>query len=112
MTPYPTSNIRNRHKITGGKYCQSFWDRLGGLLNKKLPSILMFHSHFGIHTFGLGKKIDVLVLDKKMAVVKLKENLTPYKFYFYNPKYSIVIELPSGYIHKNLIKVGDKIEWC
>lgn len=53
--------------------------------------------------------IDVLILDSRLKVVSMKQNLLPNRFYFYSPKFSTVIELPQGSIHKFRIDINDKI---
>lgn len=68
----------------------------------------MFRTRFGIHTFGMHYPIDVIILDKQQIVVHLKENLMPNRLYFWNPKYSIVIELPKETIKKKKISLGSK----
>ena len=69
-----------------------------------------FNTTFGIHTFGVKFPIDVLILDNNFNVKKIKENLSPCRFFFWNIKYSNVVEAPSGTIFQNGIKINDKIE--
>ncbi len=71
---------------------------------------MLFHTHFGIHTLFMNYPIDVLVLDENKKIVKAKNSLMPNKLFFYNPKYSVVLELESGFIKKNKLQLGDKIE--
>jgi hypothetical protein len=71
---------------------------------------MLFHTHFGIHTFLMKYPIDVLVLDESKKIVKAKCSLKPNRLFFYNPKYSLVLELEKGYINKNRLRLGDKIE--
>lgn len=92
------------------KEAKSFFDRLLGLLRPSNPRSLLFKTRFGIHTFGLSVPIDVIVLDSKFRVVKLREALSSNRLFFWNPKYDTVIELPEGSIRKSDIKIGDKIE--
>ena len=80
-----------------------------GLLGKKHPSAIYFQTRFGIHTFFMRFPIDVLILDQNNMVVKLVENLQPNKFFFWPPFFKQVIELPSGELKRNKIKLGDKI---
>lgn len=85
----------------------SIFDKTIGLLSKKNYSSLLFKTCFGIHTFFLKQPIDILILDNQWKVVKIKKNLQPNRFFFWNPKYCIVVELPI-----NLIKntsIGDQI---
>jgi uncharacterized membrane protein (UPF0127 family) len=90
--------------------------RLNGPLQKSIGLIgtpkafpLFFSTRFGIHTFGVRFPIDVLILTKNNEVVKIKKNLLPNRFFFWNPKYSKVVELPAGEIQRLKIKNGETI---
>jgi uncharacterized protein len=91
------------------KIASSFLDRLFGLLNPRNPRYLIFNTHFGIHTLFMKKAIDILVLDGNQKIVKIKESLSPYRLYFYHPKYSVVIEMPKGSIRRFELRLNDKI---
>lgn len=71
---------------------------------------MLFHTRFGIHTFFMKYPIDVLVLDKNKIIVKVKSSLKPNNLFFYNPKYSLIVELENGFVKKNKLQLGDKIE--
>lgn len=90
------------------KFATSLKDKSLGLLLPSNPKTLIFKTRFGIHTFGLKKPIDVLILNQKYQVVKLKKSLKPNRFFFWNPEYNLVIELPANSLRKtdlnNLIK--------
>ena len=70
---------------------------------------IFFKTRFGIHTFFVKKPIDILILDDKLKIKKLKENLKPWNVYLWNPRYKNVIELPGGFINKKELFVGMKI---
>lgn len=91
------------------KVCLSWWDKLTGLLNPKNPRTLVFYTRYGIHTLFLSQPIDVLILDSSFRVVKLKGSLLPFRFFFWNPKYSIVIELPQHTLQKTLTELMDTL---
>lgn len=78
------------------KYLTSWREKSKGLIGEKKAFPVFFKTRFGIHTFGMKFPIDVVILDKKMVVVSLKENLKPNRFLFWNPIYCGVLELPSG----------------
>lgn len=104
-------NITRAALITENlKVAQKWWDKTLGLLSKKNPRSLLFYTRFGIHTFGLKLPIDVLVLDNSNKVVILKQNLHPNRFFFWNPRYNQVIELPSGLIKQSHTKIGDRLK--
>ncbi len=103
-------NLTTKKVITRkAKIASTFTDRLFGLINPQNPRIMIFHTHFGIHTFFMTKSIDVLVIDNSGNVVKLKKHLKPFYFFLYHPKYSTVIEMPENTIDKFQIRINDKI---
>ena len=91
------------------KIANSFSDRLFGLLNPRNPRFLIFSTHFGIHTLFMKTSIDVLLLNHEQTVVQMRKDLAPNRLFLYHPKYSVVIEMPGGTIHKFNIRVDDKI---
>ncbi len=92
------------------KLYSSIKDRTIGLIGHKNPEPVMFLTRFGIHTFGVGFPLDIVVLNNKNVVVKLEKELKPNRFFFWPVKYKKVLELPSGYIVKNGIKCGSEID--
>ena len=92
------------------KIAKSFYDKTIGLLSKKNPRSLLFYTRFGIHTIGLKLPIDILILDSNGKVVKLKKNCPTNNFFFWNPKYNQVIELPSNTIKKTKTQIGDQLK--
>lgn len=91
------------------KRAKNIKEKVRGLIGKKKPEPFMFETRFGIHTFGLQFPIDVLILDSRNRVVRLKTELNPQRFFFWNPIFKIVIELPSGTIQKEKITLGSII---
>ena len=90
------------------KVASSATDKFLGLLKKRNPRSLLFYTRFGIHTLFMKNPIDVIVLDKDMAVEKAT-TVNPNSFLIYNPKYGCVLELPVGVIKKTNTKIGDKL---
>lgn len=80
-----------------------------GLIGREKAYPVMLETHFGIHTIGLRFSIDVLILDSQKRVAVLKESLSPYRIFFWNPRYRTVLELPEGTIKKHNIKKGTTI---
>jgi uncharacterized membrane protein (UPF0127 family) len=83
--------------------------KIKGLLGEKTPHAIVFNTRFGIHTFFLKFPIDVIILDKKGCVVKLKTSLKPNQIFLWNIKFDTVIELPSGDLGKSKTEIGDII---
>lgn len=92
------------------KKTSSLVDKNLGLLKKSNPRSLFFETRFGIHTFFMGKAIDVLVLDRNYVVKVVKESLMPNNIFFYSPRFPLVIELPVGTIGKSKTRVGDRLK--
>lgn len=90
---------------------KSFWDKVFGMLLKRNSEGLILKTRFGIHTFFMKNKIDVIILDKSRSVAKVKKNLSPYNFLIWNPKYDAVIELRSGLINKSGTELGDRLDF-
>ncbi len=79
-----------------------------GLLGQK-PQPIVFKTRFGIHTFGMTYPIDIVILDNKGVVRKIKQNLKPNTLFFWNPLFKTVLELPKNTIALKGVKVGEKV---
>lgn len=103
-------NITHKTTITKDlKVPLSFRDSALGLIDPKHPRSLLIKTRFGIHTFLLKDKIDVIVCNDNFQVQSLK-CLGPNRIYIYNPKNSIVIELPVNSIKRSKTQIGDKLK--
>lgn len=91
------------------KIAKTTKDRMLGLLIKSNPRCMVFKTRFGIHTFFMKEPIDVLVLDKQNKVGVIKNNLKPWRIFFWNPSFEAVVELPADIIDKTKTKLGDEI---
>ena len=76
-----------------------------GLIGSK-PQPILFKTRFGIHTIGVRYPIDIVILDNKNVVQKIKEGLRPNNFFFWNPSFDKVIELPNGTVKKMRLQTG------
>ncbi|MCL4366581.1 DUF192 domain-containing protein [Patescibacteria group bacterium] len=92
------------------RFYSSFKQRAWGLIGAKIPENALFTTRFGIHTFGLQFPIDVLVLDENYTVRKSQENLLPNKLFFWNPKFSMVLELPGQTLRNLDLQQGDQVD--
>jgi uncharacterized membrane protein (UPF0127 family) len=63
----------------------------------------------GVHTFGMKFTIDVIYLNKKRVVLKLRPNMVKRRISFCLSAHSVV-ELPAGTIEKTGTQVGDQLE--
>ncbi len=85
-------------------------EKTEGLLKSGADAALFFRTRCGLHTFGMRFPIDAVVMDNGMRVVVLRGNLAPGRFFFWNPRYQNVLELPAGTIVRTGTQVGDVIE--
>jgi uncharacterized membrane protein (UPF0127 family) len=81
-------------------------EKTDGMLAFKTPRPIYFETRWGIHTFGVSTPIDVVVLDADGAVASFKKNTKPSRFFFWNPKYKRILELPPT----DKISSGDMLE--
>lgn len=81
-----------------------------GLLKSGAEEALFLKTRWGVHTFGMRFPMDCLVMDDTMKITALRENLTPGHFFFWNPRYRNVLELPAGTISRTDTQVGDTVE--
>ena len=93
------------------KQATTFMELLFGLHWLSNPPELLFKTRYGIHTLFLKKPIDVLILNDQFKVMKLKQNLKPNQFYFWNPKYQWVLELPIGTRKNSKTELGDHLNF-
>ncbi len=93
------------------KIASNFWENSIGLLGTRKPFPILLRTHFGIHTFGMKYPIDVLILDSQNRVKFIKQNLEPWRVYFWNFLEDRVLELPVGTIKEKKIRLYDQIKF-
>ncbi len=91
------------------KKAKNLKEKIQGLIGKNRPEVLMIRTRFGIHTFGLKFPIDVLILNEKNEVMKIKKSLKPNRIFLWNPMYDKAIELPIGTIDRKTIRVRSRV---
>jgi len=64
----------------------------------------------GVHTIGMKFPIDVIGLDKNRRVIKLWQNLVPYRLTSVSGKLRSVVELSAGRIAECNVQLGDTLE--
>lgn len=80
-----------------------------GLILRNNITPIYFNTRWGIHTFGVKESIDVVILDEKNTVQKIKKSLMPNSVFLWNPKFKKVLELPQGTIEAKKITPNDVI---
>ena len=97
------------------KLCRNIFSKsLGLMFSKKITSLIFAFEKekiIPLHMFFVFYPIDILFLDKNLAVVEIKKNFRPFSFYTPKKKAAFVIELPQGAINKTKTEVGDKINF-
>lgn len=86
--------------------------RLFGLLGRRRLERgqgLWIKPSSGVHTMGMLFPIDVVGLDRKGTVVKLWQDLVPFRVTSVSLKLQSVIELPAGHIHESGLQLGDTL---
>lgn len=90
---------------------RTFSEKVKGLLGEWEPKAMVFKTRWGIHTIGMRFPIDIAVCDHEGCVVAAHENLSPGCIFFWNPRYSTVVELPAGTLQKTKTKKSDRLEF-
>ncbi|MEK7169605.1 MAG: DUF192 domain-containing protein [Patescibacteria group bacterium] len=90
---------------------RTFNEEAKGLLGRKEPAALFFKTRWGIHTFGMNFPIDCLVMNDKLEVKAIREDIKPNRFFFWWPGYKNILELPAGTVSKTGTKLGDVLEF-
>lgn len=81
-------------------------EKSAGLTKYASPRAMYFETRSGVHTFGMRFPIDVVLLDQKGRVRAIKKNMPPGRFFFWNPRWKRVLELPAG----SGAEKGDELE--
>lgn len=85
---------------------RSFIENTIGLLKESTPTSLMLTTRFGIHTAGMRFAIDCVVVDSQNIIRAMRKDIRPNDFFFWNPRYSKVIEFPAGTLAKTHTELG------
>lgn len=88
------------------------WTRLRGLLGRisLAPNeALWLRPCRSVHTFWMLFAIDVVFLDRQLRIVKLVENLRPFRLTWPAPRTASVIELPAHAIARHHLQIGDEL---
>jgi uncharacterized membrane protein (UPF0127 family) len=88
----------------------SLFKRTKGLIGQERIEPFFLKTRFGIHTFGMKKGIDVVILDKQNRIQTVKKNLKPFRILLWNPLYDRVLELPRGFISTHHLKKGEQVK--
>lgn len=91
-------------------YLKTLFDKTFGAIKFKEKGLFL-KTRFGLHSFFVRNTLEVLVLDNNLKVVRINENFSPNKVFFWNLQYSLILELPKGSVGKLKIKVGHIVKF-
>ncbi len=86
---------------------KTFAEKLKHILRNAIRPVVDFPLLWcGVHTCGMKFPIDAIVLGERNVVKKVKRDMQSGRFFFWNPKYKKILELPAG----SNIETGDVLE--
>jgi len=86
------------------KEAKSFKDRFLGLMFKENINYgLLFKNCRSIHTFFMKEKIDIIATDKNDKIIKIYENVKPFRILIAPFKTKNIYELPKNTLKKQKI---------
>jgi hypothetical protein len=92
----------------------TFFTRLRGLMFRRRrlapAEALWLRPSNGVHTFWMLFAIDVIFLDRELRIVKLVENLRPFRVTSPHLAARSVLEMSAHTIARASLKVGDQLE--
>jgi hypothetical protein len=91
----------------------TFLKRLRGLMFRRplaAAEAIWLRPCNGVHTFWMLFAIDVIFLDQQLRIVKLVENMRPFRVTSPHFAARSVVEMPAHTISRSSLKVGDQLE--
>lgn len=108
------NKTRNAALITQGRVADTFWLRLKGLLGTsplKQGEGLVLVGEKSIHTLFMGFAIDVVYVNKDYRIIRVQDNMIPYRLGPFVGQAAYVLELPIGIIAESKTQVGDQLSF-
>lgn len=91
----------------------TFFKRLRGLIGRRRlapAEALWLRPCNGVHTWWMHYAIDVIFLDRELRIVKLVENMRPFRLTVPHRAARSVLEMSVHSISRAQLKVGDQLE--
>ncbi len=104
------NKTKNTTLIESHSNLNGILDKIIGKIKYRTDAGVVFNTRFGVHTFFMDNAIDVLILDRKFIVRAFNKRMVQNKVFLWNPRFDIVIEVPSGRIDKSRTEIGDKLQ--
>jgi len=114
-----TGKMKIYHRTTGQclakevALANTFFKRLRGLMFRRHlaeAEALWLRPCNGVHTFWMLFAIDVIFLDRQLRIVKLVENMRPFRLTAPHLAARSVVEMSAHSISRASLKVGDQLE--
>jgi len=100
--------------VERGSVADTFFTRLKGLLGsaplEKGQGLLLKHEK-SIHTLFMRFPIDVVYLNEQQQVIKIDQNMPPFRLGSYIAKSDSILELPVGTIQETNTAIGDQLSF-
>jgi uncharacterized membrane protein (UPF0127 family) len=115
LTGYAFNRTRQAYLATQLCVAGTHWSRLRGLMctdAARFPAgqgLWIVPSH-GVHTFAMRFPIDLVYLDKDKVVLRVEQNLPPWRIAPISMRTASVLELPSHTLQPTGTTIGDQIE--
>lgn len=115
----PTETMKVYYRATGQLLAErvvlanTFFTRLRGLIGRRRlapAEALWLRPCNGVHTWWMHYAIDVIFLDRELRIVKLVENLRPFRLTAPHRAARSVLEMSAHTISRTRLQVGDKLE--
>jgi uncharacterized protein len=109
------NKTRQTSLITQGRWANTFWLRLRGLLGAaplQQGEGLILVGEKSIHSLFMSFPIDVVYVDKNYQVIRVDINMVPYRLGPLVTRSVYVLEMPVGVIANTSTQPGDQLEFA
>lgn len=106
-------NKRNRIYVGKVRVADNFLTRLKGLMGSKTLSSfdgLLLKPCKQVHTIGMRYSLSIWYVDKKLRIIKIVDDLKPYKISPYVNDSHLIIEFPRRWAEITGSKEGDLLD--
>jgi uncharacterized membrane protein (UPF0127 family) len=102
---------KNQMIVSKTKIADTFWSRFTGYMFRSSPHVpaILFKPAISIHTFFMRFPLDVVFMDHQFKVIKIYQNLRPWRHTWFYFNSTNTLELPTGILPSE-IKEGDSLE--
>jgi uncharacterized membrane protein (UPF0127 family) len=108
------NQTRNVPLVTEANFADTFWLRLRGLLGRSSlgeEEGLILVGEKSIHTLFMKFPIDIAYIDKGHKIIRIDENMVPYRLGPFVTQSAYVLEMSIGTIAKTATEVGDQLSF-